>query len=99
MTKPIVARSRRAGPILVCKKCLGRCAAGAKIRREVKRDLRRRWEDKKKVPRLVTASCFGICPKRAVVLASGRSLQNSEYVLVSQRRDVEGSLDALLPPV
>ena len=28
MTKPIVARSRRSGPVLVCKKCLKRSPAG-----------------------------------------------------------------------
>ena len=97
MTSPIVARSRRAGPVLVCKKCLKRCSSGARIRRELKRELKRRTPAAKKAPRLVSTTCFGICPKRAVVLASARTLQRNEYMLVSRRRDVQGVLESLLP--
>ena len=96
MTKPIIARSRRASPVLVCKKCLKRSPGGPKIRRELKRELKRRSGEKKS-SRLVSTSCFGICPKRAVVLVSGRSLQDDEYVLVARRREVEDALERLLP--
>src|SRR5262249_5822855 len=76
--------------------CLKRCSAGDTIRAKLKHDLRQRGANKKK-PRLVSVNCFGICPKKAVVLASGRSLQDNEYLLVSRPRQVEPALDKLLP--
>jgi hypothetical protein len=97
MTKTIIARSRRTSPVLVCKKCLKRSPGGSKIRRELKHELKQRFSEKKKSPRLVSTGCFGICPKRAVVLASGRSLRDEEYVLVARRREVEDALERLLP--
>jgi hypothetical protein len=97
MTSPIIARSRRASPVLVCKKCLKRCSKGARIRRELKRELKQRSVARAKAPRLVSTTCFGLCPKRAVVLASGRSLRQDEYILVSHRRDIQEALESLLP--
>ena len=97
MTSPMIARSRRASPVLVCQKCLKRCSKGAGIRRELKRELKHRVPAGKKAPRLVSATCFGLCPKRAVVLASARTLQQDEYMLVSRQRDVAAALERLLP--
>jgi Fe-S-cluster-containing hydrogenase component 2 len=93
----MIARSRRASPVLVCKKCLKRCSKGARIRRELKRELKQRSAVRKEAPRLVSTTCFGICPKRAVVLASTRSLQRDEFILVSRQRDVQEALENLLP--
>src|SRR5262245_40758343 len=98
MSQPLVARPRRASPILVCKKCLKRSRDGGEIKRELKHALKSHGSDKRKRPRLVSTSCFGLCPKRAVVLASGQSLQNGEYLLVSDRREVKTALKGLLPP-
>jgi hypothetical protein len=98
MTAPIIARSRRASPVLVCRKCLKRCANGARIRRELKRELKLRSAVKKRAPRLISTACFGLCPKRAVVLASARTLQRDEYLLVSRRGDIQGAVASLLPP-
>lgn len=97
MTEPIVARSRRAAPVLVCGKCLKRLPVGGRIRDRLKRDLKRRHPEEKRMPRLVSANCFGICPKKAVVLASGHSLQADQYLLVSRPRQVEAALEKLLP--
>jgi len=97
MSQPIIARQRRASPVLVCKKCLKRSDEGSDIRRAVKRALKRRSYGERKRPRLVAASCFGLCPKRAVVLASALSLSAGEYVLVSHRADVEKAVDMLKP--
>jgi hypothetical protein len=94
-----IARLRRPSPLLACKKCLKRCSDGDRIRVTLKRELKQRRPDKKKAPRLVWTSCFGICPKRAVVLASGHSLRGNEFVLVSRRGEVEQALAKLLPPV
>jgi hypothetical protein len=98
MTAPKIARSRRAGPVLICKKCLKRSPGGTKIQRELKHGLKQRFSEKKRNPRLVSTGCFGICPKRAVVLASSHSLRDQEYVLVARRGEVDGALDRLLPP-
>jgi hypothetical protein len=97
MKQPIIARSRRPDPILICKKCLRRWAGGDRIRGRLKRELKQRRTGKK-TSRLVAVNCFGICPKEAVVLASGRSLERNEYLLVSRPRQVEGALERLLPP-
>lgn len=99
MDQPKIARSRRPGPLLFCRKCLKRCSVGDEIRTTIKRRLKKAGLDKKKTPRLVSTSCFGICPKRAVVLASGHSLSDNEYILVSSRGDVDKALEKLLPPV
>lgn len=100
MKPPIIARSRRGSPILICKKCLKRCEGGGRIRGRLKDELNRRCEAgaPSKPARLVAVNCFGICPKRAVVLASGHSLQRNEYVLVSRPRQVDEALEKLQPP-
>src|SRR3954470_11095852 len=92
----IIARSRRPGPILICRRCLKRWAGGDRIRSRLKRELKQRRTGKK-TSRLVAVNCFGICPKEAVVLASGRSLESDEYMLVSRPRQVEAVLEKLLP--
>lgn len=97
MDQPKIARSRRPSPLLVCRKCLKRCSDGDKIRSTIKRRLKKSGFDKK-APKLVSTSCFGLCPKRAVVLASGHSLRDNEYILVSRRGEVEQALEKLLPP-
>jgi hypothetical protein len=98
MDQPIIARSRRQSPVFACWKCLKRCSDGDRIRVAIKRRLKHRGADKKKVPRLVSTSCFGICPKRAVVLASAHSLRDNQYILVSRRGEVEDAIGKLLPP-
>jgi hypothetical protein len=96
MKPPIIARARRPGPILICRRCLKRWAGGDRIRSRLKRELKQRRTGKK-TSRLVAVNCFGICPKEAVVLASGRSLESDEYMLVSRPRQVEAVLEKLLP--
>jgi predicted metal-binding protein len=95
MSGPVIARARRPSPILVCKKCLKRASEGAEIRRELKHELKRQCKEALKPARLISTECFGICPKRAVVLASGRSLQDGKYVLVSHAGEVEPALQLL----
>jgi predicted metal-binding protein len=98
MKRPIVASPRRPSPMLVCKKCLKRSTEGGKIQKALKRELRHRRGDSKKAPKLVSTGCFGICPKRAVVLTNGNGLQKGEYVLVSRRNDIEDALRILKVP-
>jgi hypothetical protein len=95
MKNPVIARSRRAGPILVCSKCLKRNSDGKDMRRTLKRQLKQQRSEDLKAPRIVMTGCFGICPKRAVVMASGQSLQRGEFVLTSHSDDIEAAVRIL----
>jgi predicted metal-binding protein len=91
-------RPRRAAPVFICKKCLARSDEGKQLKRSLKSELKRRSDAlSRKRPRVVKASCFGICPKHAVVLASGATLQRGEYVLVGERDSVSEAVAILVP--
>jgi predicted metal-binding protein len=95
----MTARSRRAEPVLVCKKCLKRVEDGGSLKKALKSELKHRdFSPAKKPPRVVLTSCFGICPKRAVVVASGTTLQRGEYLLLTNT-DQAAEAVALLVPV
>jgi hypothetical protein len=80
----VTIRSRLPMPILVCRKCLKRFDGGRKLKRDLKAELKRRSiAGAIKRPRLVQTDCFGICPKRDVVLANGRMLAQGEYLLLA----------------
>ncbi len=97
-SSPVVARLRRPTPVLVCRKCLKRSDDGREIRRALKSELKQRAKETGgKRPRVVMTSCFGICPKRAVVLASDATLQRGEYVLLTDSEDITGTVDILKP--
>jgi hypothetical protein len=89
----VIVRPRRASPLLICKKCLARSGEGKKLKRLLKSEVKRRshppsLKQPGKRSRVVMASCFGICPKHAVVLTSGAALQRGEYLLVSDSKSV-----------
>ncbi|MES2028071.1 MAG: hypothetical protein V4477_02735 [Pseudomonadota bacterium] len=50
-----------------------------------------------KSPRVVLTSCLGICPKRAVVVASAATLQGGQYLLLSGAEDSAEAVTALMP--
>jgi len=97
--KPVIpARLRRAPPILVCKKCLGRIDDGKKLRKALKSDSKDRSRKQDvKPPRVVMTSCLGICPKRAVVVASAATLQNGKYLLLTEAGASAEAMSALMP--
>ncbi|WP_398470667.1 (2Fe-2S) ferredoxin domain-containing protein [Tardiphaga sp.] len=97
--KPVIpARLRRAPPILVCKKCLGRIDDGKKLRKALKSDSKKRSRKQDvKSPRVVMTSCLGICPKRAVVVASAATLQHGRYLLVTSADASSEAVSALMP--
>jgi predicted metal-binding protein len=97
--KPVIpARLRRAPPILVCKKCLGRIDDGKKLRKALKSDSKKRSREQDvKSPRVVMTSCLGICPKRAVVVASAATLQDGRYLLVTSADASSEAVSALMP--
>jgi predicted metal-binding protein len=97
-SSPVVARPRRPTPVLVCRKCLKRAEAGREIKRALKSELKQRAQlTGGKRPRVVMTSCFGICPKHAVVLASDATLQRGEYALLFDSEGVAAAADILKP--
>lgn len=97
--KPIVtARLRRASPVLVCKKCLGRIDDGKALRKALKSELKSRSAAQDvKSPRVVLTSCLGICPKRAVVAASAATLQGGQYLLLPDANAAAEAAALLMP--
>ncbi|MFT3940755.1 (2Fe-2S) ferredoxin domain-containing protein [Rhodopseudomonas sp.] len=72
--------------MLICGKCLSKIDGGKKLKQALKAELKRAAAARGgKRPKLVTTSCLGICPKRAVVTASAGTLAWGEYVLVEDR--------------
>jgi predicted metal-binding protein len=95
----VTLRPRRPAPILVCRKCLKRVGEGKQIKRALKSEVKRRStaQDTKR-PRIVLTDCFGICPKRAVVMASGTTLHRGEYLLLAGDDQIEEAAAILMPP-
>ncbi|MGT2436266.1 hypothetical protein ACU4GH_10630 [Bradyrhizobium betae] len=94
-SSPMVVRPRRAAPVLVCRKCLKRSDEGRDVRRALKSELKAARREGTKPAKLVMTGCFGLCPKKAVVVASGASLARQEYVLVEDRDQVPRALALL----
>jgi predicted metal-binding protein len=98
-TASAVTVSSRREPVLVCKKCLKRVPDGRDIRRALKSAAKNLevaqpgWR-----PRLVLTGCFGICPKRAVVVASGATLHRGEFVLLTEADQAADVAALLMPP-
>lgn len=92
---PMIVRPRRAAPVLVCRKCLKRSDEGREVRRALKSGLKARKHDGTKPAKLVVTGCFGLCPKRSIVVASGASLARQEYVLVADGEQVPRALALL----
>jgi predicted metal-binding protein len=92
----VAARLRRAPPVLVCKKCLGRVADGKVLRKALKSELKRRGlADGARPPRVVLTGCLGICPKRAVVVASAGTMARGEVLLLADADAVVAAADKL----
>ena len=81
--------------MLVCRKCLKRSDEGRDIRRALKSELKAVRGDSTKPAKLVMTGCFGLCPKRSVVVANGASLSRREYVLVEDEDQVPRALAML----
>ncbi len=103
------ARTRGAGPIFVCGKCLKRVSDGKAFRRALKEAARDRIEGlaaqgrvadgrggSRKV-RVVRTSCLGLCPKCAVVLASAATLGTGEMLIVADSGAVADAMMRLIP--
>jgi predicted metal-binding protein len=92
----MTVKSDRAGAVLVCKKCLKRADEGKDLKRALKAELKGRGRKDGKRSRLILTNCFGLCPKRAVVMASASTLHRSEFLLVSDHNSIPDAADILL---
>jgi predicted metal-binding protein len=100
MPKPSVLTiaPRRPEPIFVCKKCLGRIDDGKALKRGLKSEAKRQSAARAtKPPRIVMTSCMGICPKRAVVVASAATLQHGRYLLLADGDSAAKAVAILMP--
>ena len=92
-------RPRRPRPILICRKCLKRVGNGSGLKRALKSELKRRSAARsEKKPRVVATGCFGICPKRAVVLASAATLNRGDYLLLTDTDGIAEAAAILMSP-
>jgi len=95
-SSPAIARPKRPPPVLICGKCLSKIDGGKKLKQALKAELKHAAAAQGgKRPKLVTTSCLGICPKRAVVTASAATLAKGEYVLVGDRKETEEAVKVL----
>lgn len=95
----VTIRPRRAMPILVCRKCLSRIADGRKLKSALKKQVKLRGAaGRVKRPKVVATSCLGICPKRAVAVASAVTLQRGEYLLLDDCAQAADALETLMGP-
>jgi hypothetical protein len=67
------------------------------LKRALKSELKRSVAATGKKPRLVATGCFGICPKRAVVVASCATLSQGEYLLLSDASSSAAAAAILMP--
>ncbi|MGJ4998367.1 hypothetical protein ACQR0Z_28345 [Bradyrhizobium sp. HKCCYLS3077] len=95
MASPTLIRPRRPAPVFVCRKCLKRSDDAKGIKKAIKRETRLAAPSGRKPPRVVMTSCFGLCPKRSVVVTGGVCAARGDYVLVATRDDVAGALACL----
>ena len=94
----VTIQPRRPQPILVCKKCLGRIDDGKALRRGLKSEAKRLAQERGEKPaRVVLTSCLGICPKRAVVVASAATLQQGQYLLLADGDSAVNAAPILMP--
>jgi predicted metal-binding protein len=98
-TAPLTTlRLPRAEPILVCKKCLKRIDGGSRLKRVLKSAVKDRGAvQAKRRSRIVMTGCFGICPKHAVVVASGSTLRRGEYLLLPDVDSGTAAVALLVP--
>ena len=60
---------------------------GGKLKQRLKASLKHGADEKKKRARLVFTSCFGICPKNAVVTGSAATFARGEFILIQDSSD------------
>jgi predicted metal-binding protein len=91
----IVAKIKRPSPIFVCAKCVRKADAGQAIRKAIKTEVKRLWRGTKP-PRIVETKCLGICPKRAVAVASAATLREGKLLILQSSQDASEAIAMLV---
>jgi predicted metal-binding protein len=96
---PVVVRPRRQTAVFVCRKCLKRSdeskAIKTAIKTALKSETKRGARGDLKPARMIATSCFGLCPKNAVVITGGACAGTGDYVLISSADQVPAALARL----
>ncbi|CAL80227.1 hypothetical protein BRADO6623 [Bradyrhizobium sp. ORS 278] len=95
MASPTLIRPRRPAPVFICRKCLKRSDAAKDIKKAIKRETRHAVDPNGKRARVIMASCFGLCPKRTVVVTAGAGAARGDYALIASADDVAPALALL----
>ncbi|GLH78336.1 hypothetical protein SSBR45G_32450 [Bradyrhizobium sp. SSBR45G] len=95
MALPTLISPRRPAPVFVCRKCLGRSDDAKGLKKAIKRATKHAVGLGGKPPRVIMTSCFGLCPKRAVIMTGGGAAAHGNYVLVCSTEDVADALALL----
>jgi predicted metal-binding protein len=97
--KPVVVRTRRQAAVFVCRKCLKRSDDAKQIKQAIKTTLKanigRSTRTDLKPARVIATSCFGLCPKNAIVITGGACAGTGDYVLISSADQVPAALARL----
>jgi predicted metal-binding protein len=84
----------RGATILVCGKCLKRQDDGKALRQALKQEAKRLAPGRR--TRIAKIGCLGLCPRRAVVVASGAGLAAGTVVLVRDAGEAAAAVPGLL---
>jgi predicted metal-binding protein len=99
MTQPLPAPESPSwnALLLVCKACRKRGSGPKGMKtRDVTAELRRGLKSTKPRPRVVTSSCLGLCPKRAVAIAAVAAGSAPRIVAVESVAQLAGVLTQLI---
>ncbi len=61
----------------------------------MKSETKRRVGDWLKPARVIQTGCFGICPKRAVVVTGGSAAGQGDYVLISSASEAAAAIERM----
>ena len=94
-----VVKPRWDGAILVCGKCLKRHPDGKALRQGLKAEVKARAKASMtgRKARIVKVACVKLCPKHAVVVASGATLSTGDVMLVRGVDDIAEAFPRLVP--
>ncbi|MGJ5175916.1 hypothetical protein ACQR16_17330 [Bradyrhizobium oligotrophicum] len=95
MASPSLVSPRRPAPVFVCRKCLGRSDDPKGIKKAIKKATTHAAPSRGKPARVIMTSCFGLCPKRAVVVTGGPGAARGDYVLIADAAEVDAALTLL----
>ncbi len=96
-TRARAVKPRWGGAIVVCSKCLRKHDEGKALRRVLKSETKRvaAASGTRRI-RVIKAACLGVCPKRAIVVASPSTLAAGEVLLVRTESEMAAALPRLV---